>query len=380
MSTLAAAEERWRLTIDNAPVGIAVVGLDGSFMRVNDTLCRILGYSAEELQERTFQSLTHPEDLDADLHLLQQLIDGDLPRYSLRKRYLRADGSTIWTNLSVGMVRNARGKPLHFVSHVADLTEELEASSRIEQINRELNEQKAMLERSNADLEAFAMLASHDLQAPLATIRGYMELLASEYGEVLEPNANDWIQRAAQAAERMSELVSSLLDFSRVSGSGLLDLEPVSVTDLVRDVTQDLEQLIAQTHAVVEVPDDTPLVLAQGTRLRQVLQNLIQNTIKYRSPDRAPHCRVEVHEGETEWLVTVTDNAAGIAEEHRESVFSMFTRVNSTETGHGIGLAACRQIVERHGGRIWVEDNPAGGSRFSFTLPRRDLGTGLESA
>jgi len=288
----------------------------------------------------------------------------------LRKRYLRADGTAIWTNLSVALVRNGRGRPLHLVAHVADLTEEIEASERIEQINRELNEQKARLERSNADLEAFAMLASHDLQAPLATIRGYMELLASEYGDVLDPNANEWISRATQAAERMSELVSSLLEFSRVSGAGLLSREQVSVTELVREVTQDLEPLINETDAVIEVAADTPLVFAQGSRLRQVLQNLIQNTIKYRAPGRPPQCQVDVEERETDWLITVTDNAAGIPEEHRESVFYLFTRVHDTESGHGIGLAACRQIVERHGGRIWVEDNPDGGSRFSFTLPR----------
>ncbi|MCW2762789.1 MAG: domain S-box protein [Marmoricola sp.] len=370
MSTLAAAEERWRLTIDNAPVGIALVSLEGRFMRVNETLCKILGYPTEELVELTFQELTHPDDLDADLGLIEQLLAGEIPNYRLRKRFIRPDGEPIWTNLSVALVRNARGKPQHFVSHVADLTEEIEANHRIEQINRELNEQKARLERSNADLEAFAMLASHDLQAPVATIRGYMELLAAEYGEVLDPNANDWIERATQAAERMSQLVSSLLEFSRVSGAGLLTRDMVSVTDLVRDVRQDLEQLITETDAVVEVADDTPLVLAQGSRLRQVLQNLVQNTIKYQAPDRPPHCVVDVEERELDWLITVTDNATGIPLEHRESVFYMFTRVSGDESGHGIGLAACRQIIERHGGKIWVEDNPEGGSKFSFTLPR----------
>ncbi|MCW2710539.1 MAG: domain S-box protein [Marmoricola sp.] len=370
VTTLAAAEERWRLTIDNAPVGIALVSLEGKFVRVNETLCQILGYSTQQLEERTFQDLTHPDDLGADLHLLEQLVVGEIARYQLRKRYVHSDGHAIWTNLSVALVRNGRGKPLHFVSHIADLTEELAAAERIEGINRELNEQKARLERSNADLEAFAMLASHDLQAPLATIRGFMELLASEYGDELDPNAIEWISRATQAAERMSELVSSLLDFSRVSGAGPLTREQVSVTELVMDVRQDLDQQISEAGAVVLVADDTPPVLAQGDRLRQVLQNLIQNTIKYRSPDRPPHCLVEVEARDSDWLITVTDNAAGIPEEHRESVFSMFTRVNGTEPGHGIGLAACRQIVERHGGRIWAEENPEGGSRFLFTVPR----------
>ena len=370
MSTLAEAEERWRLTIDSAPVGIALVSLEGKFMRVNEALCKILGHSAEEILATTFQDLTHPDDLEADLELLRQLVAGEIPRYRMQKRYLHADGHDVWATLSVALVKNARGKPLHFVSHIADLTEEIEAKAQIEEINRELHEQKVRLERSNADLEAFAMLASHDLQAPLATIRGYMELLSSEYGDVLDPNANDWIARATQAAERMGELVSSLLEFSRVTAAGSLTREMVSVTDLVRDVRQDLEQLIRETGAVVEVVGYAPKVLAQGGRLRQVLQNLIQNSIKHRAPDRPPRCDVSVEGQESDWLITVTDNAAGIPEEHRESVFTMFTRVDGSEPGHGIGLAACRQIVERHGGRIWVEANPGGGSMFSFTLPR----------
>ncbi len=370
MSNVAAAEERWRLTIDNAPVGIALVSLKGEIMRVNETLCQILGFTAAELQERTFQSVTHPDDLETILDLVRQLLDGEIASYRLRRRFVRADGQPIWGNVSVALVRNSRGNPLHFVSHVADLTEEIEAKARVEEINRELSEQKARLERSNADLEAFAMLASHDLQAPLATIRGYMELLASEYGDSLGPSASDWVTRATQAADRMGELVSSLLEFSTVTGAGPLTREMVSVTDLVLEIRDDLEKLINESGAEVEVANDPPLVLAQGSLLRQVLQNLIQNTIKYRAPDRPPLCKVEVETREADWLVTVTDNAAGIAEEHRESVFSLFNRVDGNERGHGIGLAACRKIVERHGGRIWVEDNPAGGSKFSFTLPR----------
>ncbi len=370
MPTLPDAEERWRLTIDNAPVGVALVGLDGQFLRVNDALCRMLGYTADELQTRTFQDLTHPDDLEDNLHLLEQLLADEISRFQMVKRYLHSDGHAIWTDLSVALVRDDEGAPLHLVSHVSDMTEEIEARARIEQIHSELNEQKARLERSNADLEAFAMLASHDLQAPIATIRGYMELLATEYGDVLEPNALDWIARATQAAERMGELVSSLLEFSRVSSAGSLTRDMVSIAQLVRDVRQDLELAIRETGAVVEVADDTPLVLAQGGRLRQVLQNLVQNAIKHRAPDRPPRCDIAVEERADDWLVTVTDNASGIGEEDRESVFSMFTRVEGDEPGHGIGLAACRQIVERHGGRIWVEENPAGGSRFIFTLPR----------
>ncbi len=368
MPTLAAAEERWRLTIDNAPVGIALVGLDGKFLRVNQALCQILGHSPEELVQLDFQQLTHPDDLGTDLKYLDQLVAGEITSYRMRKRYLHADGYPVWADLSVSLVRDGRGRPLHFVSHVADLTEEVEAAAQIEKFNRVLSEQKALLERSNADLEAFAMLVSHDLQAPLATIRGYMELLDAKYADVFDASASEWTARITQAADRMSELVNSLLDFSRVGGAQLR--ESVSVANLVEVVRHDLGGLATEDGTEIVVDADSPRVLADPFRLRQVLQNLIQNALKYRHPDRSPHCEVKVVEREADWLITVTDNALGIPAEHRESIFSMFARVDSGSPGHGIGLAACRQIVERHGGTIWVDPNPLGGSRFSFTLPR----------
>ena len=130
--------------------------------------------------------------------------------------------------------------------------------------------------------------------------------------------------------------------------------------------------MIGETGASVQVASpDLPRVLAHPDRLRQVIQNLVQNTLKYRSPDRTPHTVIDVEERETAWLVTVTDNAVGVPQDQRELIFSMFSRLDGTAPGHGIGLAACRQVVERYGGRIWVEGNPAGaGSRFCFTIPR----------
>ena len=369
MPTLAAAEERWRLTIDNAPVGIALVGLEGQFLRVNRALCRILGHDEQTLLQLDFQELTHPEDLGTDLALLEQLVAGDITSYRMRKRYQHAEGSYVWADLSVSLVRDGKGKPLHFVSHVADLTEEVQAAARIEEINRELHQQKKMLERSNADLEAFAMLASHDLQAPLATIRGYMELLEATYGGVFDDRAHDWVGRITQAADRMSQLVNSMLDLSRAGSTQ--ESKPVSVNDLLDEVRHDLAQLISDTGAAVVIAPDIPIVMADGSRLRQVLQNLIQNSLKHRHPDRTPHCEVAVEEREGDWLLTVTDNAMGIPAEHRESIFTLYARGEGGSPGHGIGLAACRQIVERHGGTIWVDAAPWGeGSRFSFTLPR----------
>lgn len=380
MPSLEAAEERWRLTIDNAPVGIALVALDGGFNRVNDALCAILGYRPEQLIRLTFQDITHPDDLDTDLKHLDQLVRGEIPSYRLRKRYLHADGHEVWADLSVALVRNAHGEPMHLVSHVADLTEEMTAATRIEQMNAELSEKTARLEQSNADLEAFAMLVSHDLQAPLSTVLGYLQLLESEYAEALGRQGNDWIERATSAAGRMSQLVESLLTMSRSDRA--MQRVPLSLSELVVDVCADLDPLIQQHSAMVEVEEGALVVWADPERLRQVVQNLVQNALKYRQAHRPPVVSIMVEvDGVDErgWLVTVDDNAVTIPPERREQVFGLFERLSvggaeaeaGAEGGHGIGLAACRRIVQRHGGRIWIEDNPTGeGNRFRFTLRR----------
>ena len=197
----------------------------------------------------------------------------------------------------------------------------------------------------------------------MTTVRGYIEGLQDLYGESLDARANDWMARADNAAARMSELVNSLLAFARDGGADSAEREPVSIPDLVAEVCEDLDQLLSSTDAQVGVgppPPGAAEVLAYRSRLRQVLQNLIQNTVKYRHPDRTPHAVVSVEERGSHWQVTVTDNAVGVPAAQREQVFSMFARLDEREPGHGIGLAACRQVVERHGGADLGGGQPGG--------------------
>lgn len=233
MPSLAAAEERWRLTIDNAPVGIALVTLEGRFSRVNEALATMLGYSTDELVALTFQEITHPEDLAGDLELLQQLTEGLIPSYRLRKRYFHRDGHVVWIDLSVGLVSDGRGRPLHYVAHIIDRNDEVAAAERIAAMNADLRARTEALARSNDDLEAFAAMASHDLQAPLATVAGYVELLSAEYAEALDERGRDWLERVHLASERMSELVSSLLVLARSGHQATR--RPVSTRALVED-------------------------------------------------------------------------------------------------------------------------------------------------
>ncbi|HET9500419.1 MAG TPA: ATP-binding protein [Marmoricola sp.] len=376
MSDLAAAEERWRSTIDHAPVGIALVAPDGHFLRVNEALCRTLRYEPDRLIRLTFQELTHPDDLDRDLELRDALLAGRIPRYRMRKRYRTADGDHVWTELFVSLARDHEGTPLHFISYIEDVSEQVAAAERIERMNRDLLDQKARLERSNDDLEAFAALASHDLQAPLGTVRGYLELLHNEYSETLGPQGSRWLGRATEATARMSVLLTSLLEFSRAVGSGRPQLETTSSQTLVEAVIADLAELLHRTGTAVHLHGPSVPLTVDSARLRQVLQNLVENAVKYHHPEREPVIEIEVEPRPESWKFSVADNGIGIPVADRDRVFTMFQQASPAGAGYGVGLAVSRRIVERHGGRIWIEDNPDGGARFCFTIPVPDHGAG----
>ena len=240
---------------------------------------------------------------------------------------------------------------------------------RIEEQNGSLRQLIAELERSNKELEQFAYVASHDLQEPLRMVSSYTQLLERRYGDKLDEKGRKFVDFAVDGAVRMQQLINDLLEFSRVSTRGK-PMKPVDVNRVLDTVKLNLSVAIRESDAVV-TNDRLPTVLADETQLVQLLQNLVGNAIKFR---RAPPARPEVHVsaqvGETECVFTVRDNGIGIAPEYFERIFVIFQRLHAKGEypGTGIGLAVCRRIVERHGGRIWVESAPGQGSTFYFAL------------
>ena len=228
--------------------------------------------------------------------------------------------------------------------------------------------QSEELRRSNAELEEFAYVASHDLQEPLRMVASYMQLLAERYQGRLDAKADRYISYAVDGAHRMQALINDLLALSRVNSRGseftLVDCEKV-----VRQVLHDLDVLVRESKAVVEL-GPLPTLLADERQMAQLFQNLIGNALKFRA-DRAPLIRVAAECDQDHWVFKVQDNGIGIAPEHTERIFIMFQRLHSRQqcSGTGIGLAICKKIVERHKGRIWVESEPGAGATFLFTLP-----------
>ena len=233
-----------------------------------------------------------------------------------------------------------------------------------------LARQARELARSNAELEQFAYIASHDLQEPLRMVTAYTQLLAKRYEGKLDADAQEFIGYAADGATRMQELISDLLAYSRVGTEGK-EFEPTDCEVVLDRTLSNLQGAIDESGAVVG-HDALPTVLADPLQMGQLLQNLVGNAIKYRN-ERAPEVHVGAERDGDEWRISVRDNGIGIAPEHRERVFVVFQRLHSRDEypGTGIGLGLCKKIVERHEGRIWVESEVGKGSTFFFTVPLR---------
>jgi PAS domain S-box-containing protein len=224
------------------------------------------------------------------------------------------------------------------------------------------------LERSNRDLEQFAYVASHDLQEPLRAVGGYVGLLCRRFPEALDAKALEYVTGAADGAARMERLITDLLAFSRVGREGA-SFAPADLNVLLRDALRNLQASIAAAQAQI-TNEPLPTVAVDGSQIVQVLQNLIGNAIKFRS-QAPPQVTISARAAEGHWLIAVQDNGIGIDSQYFERIFQIFQRLHtrSRYPGTGIGLAICQRIVERHGGRIWVESAPGQGSTFYFSLP-----------
>jgi two-component system, sensor histidine kinase len=259
-------------------------------------------------------------------------------------------------------------------NHFNSMAEELE---RLEQENREANislerkvrQRTAELESKNKELEQFAYVASHDLQEPLRTISGFVELLQKEYGDRLDGNGTKYLEYLSQGSDRMKTLIKDLLDYSRIGR----EKEAMSVDSrqTLAEVLADLDMSIHESGARIR-SGALPVLRAFPTEFKLLLQNLITNAIKFRHPDRPPEISVEAFPEPAYWRFMVSDNGIGIESQFLERIFIIFQRLHSRTKyeGSGIGLAHGKKITELHGGRIWAESSPGQGSRFFFTISR----------
>ena len=259
-----------------------------------------------------------------------------------------------------------------------DLRKEIERTARAEAEVRALNaglerrveERTALLQRSNAALQRFAYVSSHDLQEPIRTIRTFNQLLAQEYGGKLDPKADQYIGYVVDASARMQNLVSDLLNYSRVlDPEAPKEVKVTSSGSVLDTVLLDLRQAIRDSGAAIS-RGELPEVSMDETQLKQLFQNLLSNAIKYRRPDEPLRISVTAERRDGRWLFSVRDNGIGIESQYFDQIFQAFRRLHGKEyPGSGVGLTICKEIVESCGGKMWVESEVGRGATFRFTLP-----------
>ena len=244
-----------------------------------------------------------------------------------------------------------------------------ESEARLNELNKALKKNAADLANSNSELERFAYVASHDLQEPLRMINGFMQLLQKKYEPQLDENGKKYIHFAIEGANRMKTLIQDLLQYSR-AGAQPQQLEAVDMNIVMEDIKMVLKSKIKETKATILV-EKLPIINAGTVSINQLMQNLIGNALKYQEAGNLPIVSVSCKEGNGEWVFTVADNGIGIAAGFEEKIFEVFSRLHTKQeySGTGIGLSICKKIIEKLGGKIWVERQPIKGTAFKFNIP-----------
>ncbi|WP_375137275.1 MULTISPECIES: PAS domain-containing protein [Halostella] len=342
------SEHRYRTLVENFPNGgVGVFDEDLRYTLVAGTMWDDIDPDAEDLEGETIWETLPPDTADDVEPIFRSALDGETDSVvsTLGGRTYR-----VWAT----PLRDADGEITAGQSFAVDITDQLERERK--------------LEESNERLEQFAYAASHDLQEPLRMVSSYLQLIERRYGDDFDDEGREFLEFAVDGADRMRDMIDSLLAYSRVETAGD-PLEPVDLNAVLDDVRADLRVRIEESDADVDV-GDLPRVEGDDNQLRQLFQNLLSNALEY-SGDEPPRVTVDAERTGSAWTVSVSDEGIGIDPEDQDRIFEVFQRLHGVDehAGTGVGLALCQRIVERHGGDIWVESEPGEGSTFRFTLP-----------
>jgi PAS domain S-box-containing protein len=352
-AALRASEERFRQLAEVGPQIVWLGRPNGELEFVNQ---RWTDYSGLDLattnDPETVAHHLHPEDKVPE-HWMRSVSTGT--PFELEARLRGQSGDFRWFLIRSVPVKDEQGRVVRWFGTSTDIHE-----------NKTMQLQ---LQRANADLEQFAYSASHDLQEPLRTMKIYAELLSLRYAGEIDGEAGQFLHFLTRAAARMESLVRDLLVYTQLSKSELSS-EETDAQAVLSATLADLEGAIRDSSATV-TQGDLPRVRMHRLHMKQLLQNLIGNAIKYRADDRRPVIHVSAEKEKDSWIFTVRDNGIGIEPEYNEQIFGLFRRLHNSDrySGTGIGLAICQRIVERYHGRIWVESEPGVGSSFRFAVP-----------
>jgi PAS domain S-box-containing protein len=354
------SEERFRVMAETVPEILFTNTPDGLCDYANTRCYEYTGLPPGAIEGPGWQEAVHPEDRRRlERAWLVSARTGQ--PLEMEYRFRAADGTYRWFRARARPIRDARGSIVKWFGACMDIDDIRRAHEALKRSTEELK-------RSNEDLEQFAYVVSHDLQSPLAQIVGFTQLLRKRCQGALDEKADEFMEFVIGGAKRMSQLINGLLAYSRVGTRGRI-VGPIDAQGVLTSVLANLKSAIDESCAVVN-HEPLPIVRADAVQLSQLFQNLIENAIKFRR-DEPPTIHIGAHKIDGMWEFAFRDNGIGIDPRQQHRVFLVFQRLHDPAKypGMGIGLAICKRIVERHGGRIWIESQPGEGSTFHFTLP-----------
>ncbi|GAB3169511.1 PAS domain S-box protein [Telluribacter humicola] len=331
----------------------------------------LFGYGAQDEAAAidSWYNHIHPDERDRVIESIHAAIAKGETNWTEEYRYLKADGTYAYVIDRGLVITDSEGKPVRMIGAMQDVSHRSYHQSRLKELNEKLEVRAAQLVASNKELEQFANVTSHDLQEPLRMITSFLQLLQRKYADQLDPTGQEYISYAVDGASRMKKLITDLLEYSRLNNK-MGRQEEVDLNEVIQEVVQYFQPQVEQ-HGVQFRVEPLPVVRSVRLYMIQILQNLISNAIKYRS-EASPHISISVREEEHHWEFAVTDNGIGIDPRYHDKIFILFQRLHLRKeyTGTGIGLAICKKIMDKTGGKIWVESQAGKGSTFYFTISK----------
>ena len=346
--------ERFRFMAESMPQKIFTATPEGAVDYFNRQWLEFTGLSQEQLRNWDWDCFVHPEEAGETARAWRHAISTGEP-FHIEHRFRRADGKYRWHLSRAHAMRDPHGNVSLWIASSTEIHEQ--------------KEKEEALRRANDDLQQFAYAASHDLQEPIRTVAIYSEIVEKRYYDVLDAEGRQFLGFMNEGSRRLATLVNDLLTYTRAGSIQAIEA-PVNAAEVLKNTLANLAEAIRESGATVKY-DPLPEVYIGEAHLQQVFQNLISNALKYRD-EKPPRIHVSAVGRGAEWRFAVEDNGIGIDPQYKEKIFGVFKRLHHDKnySGTGIGLAICQRVVERYGGRIWVESEPGKGSTFFFTVPR----------
>lgn len=338
--------------------------LNGVIQSWNAGAEKLYGYTEDEMIGQNIKSLTPPEH-ESTISLLE-LAEQDQEQGSISTETVRMtkSGERVHVLITISPVKDQSGDTIGYACIARNIQARIEAEQQLRENTEELL-------KANADLKDFVYIASHDLQEPLRLITSYLNILHEDYGDKFDEDGLRYMGYTLESADRLQQLILDLLGYSRLTTSEA-PLVKCNSAETIQAALDDLQLMVNNKSAEIIIDDNLPTLICDQTQLRLLFQNLISNSIKYSKEDEPPKIRISAKETDKKYQFTVEDNGIGFEAKHAERIFKVFRRLHARHKyeGTGIGLAICKKIVGRHGGKIWAESEVGKGSKFHFTISK----------